>query len=187
MANASWASKIGVHFVPQIWVSYTLLWQELSVIILERLLHEDYNTVMLVVTFIVGLMLGTSILHHVLLLLFIMFLSIIMLFGVILMHFLSWLSLRNTPRGRIPAARNLDLKKLRQATYSAQHQMSLNSTRILSASWERGSPDLPTCGPRRGSTSGPVQPIFISKYSRPSRVGKPRKAHDTRPPKGQPH
>ena len=31
----------------------------------------------------------TSILHHVFLLLFMMFLSIIMLFGVILMHFLS--------------------------------------------------------------------------------------------------
>ena len=31
-----------------------------------------------------------------------------------------------------------------------------------------GRPDLPACGPRHGSTSGPVRPIFISKCSRPS-------------------
>ena len=29
--------------------------------------------------------------------------------------------------------------------------------------WERGSPDLPACGPRRGYASGPVRPIFINK------------------------
>ena len=33
---------------------------------------------------------------------------------------------------------------------------------LLSASWERGSPDLPTCGPRHGSARGPVRPVFIS-------------------------
>ena len=33
----------------------------------------------------------------------------------------------------------------------------------LSASWEWGSPDLPACGPRRGSARGPVRPIFINK------------------------
>ena len=33
----------------------------------------------------------------------------------------------------------------------------------LSVFWERGSPDLPTCGPRRGSARGPVRPIFINK------------------------
>ena len=38
--------------------------------------------------------------------------------------------------------------------------------------WEWGSPDLPACGPRRGSTSGPVQPIFTNKHSRPSRGGR---------------
>ena len=32
----------------------------------------------------------------------------------------------------------------------------------MSAFWERGSPDLPACGPRRGSTSGPVRPVFVS-------------------------
>ena len=33
----------------------------------------------------------------------------------------------------------------------------------MSAFWERGSPDLPACGPRRGSARGPVRPIFINK------------------------
>ena len=28
--------------------------------------------------------------------------------------------------------------------------------------WERGSPDLPACGLQRGSSGGPVRPIFIS-------------------------
>ena len=58
---------------------------------------------------------------------------------------------------------------------------------LLSASWEWGSPDLPTCGPRRGSPSGPVWPIFTSKHPRPLRGAKPREADDTRPPQGQPH
>ena len=31
------------------------------------------------------------------------------------------------------------------------------------AFWERGPPDLPTCGPLRGFASRPVQPIFINK------------------------
>ena len=34
---------------------------------------------------------------------------------------------------------------------------------LLSAFWERGSPNLPACGPRRGCASRPVRPIFISK------------------------
>ena len=34
---------------------------------------------------------------------------------------------------------------------------------LLSAFWERGSPDLPACGPRRGCASRPVGPIFINK------------------------
>ena len=33
---------------------------------------------------------------------------------------------------------------------------------LLSAFWERGSPDLPACGLRRGSSGGPAQPIFIN-------------------------
>src|SRR3954470_5030392 len=33
---------------------------------------------------------------------------------------------------------------------------------LLSAFWERGSPDLPACGLRRGSKGGPAQPIFIN-------------------------
>src|SRR4051812_17701361 len=34
--------------------------------------------------------------------------------------------------------------------------------RNLSAFWERGSPDLPACGLRRGSNGGPARPIFIN-------------------------
>src|SRR4051812_8097899 len=34
--------------------------------------------------------------------------------------------------------------------------------RPLSAFWERGSPDLPACGLRRGSKGGPAWPIFIN-------------------------
>ena len=34
---------------------------------------------------------------------------------------------------------------------------------LLSAFWERGSPDLPACGPRRGFASRHVRPIFINK------------------------
>ena len=53
-----------------------------------------------------------------------------MLYGVILMPFLSYFA-RYTPRRRIPAAGNLDVKKLRQATYSAQLQTSWNFTEIF--------------------------------------------------------
>ena len=34
---------------------------------------------------------------------------------------------------------------------------------LLSAFWERGSPDLPPCGPRHGCASRPIWPIFINK------------------------
>ena len=36
----------------------------------------------------------------------------------------------------------------------------------MSAFWERGSPDLPACGPRRGCASRPVRPTFINKASK---------------------
>ena len=58
---------------------------------------------------------------------------------------------------------------------------------LLSAFWERGSPDLLTCGPRHGSTSGPVRPIFTSKHSRPSQGAEPGDANDAIPPRGQLH
>ena len=58
---------------------------------------------------------------------------------------------------------------------------------LLSAFWERGSPDLPACSPQRGSAGGPVCPIFTNKQSRPSRGAKPREAGDTRPPQEWPH
>ena len=47
--------------------------------------------------------------------------------------------------------------------------------------------DLPACGLRRGSSSGPVWPIFISPSSRPSRGAKPRGADDRKLPQRQPH
>ena len=53
---------------------------------------------------------------------------------------------------------------------------------LLSVLWERGYPDLPACGLRRGSRSGPVRPVFISKRSRPSRGAKPRGADDAELP-----
>ena len=37
------------------------------------------------------------------------------------------------------------------------------SQHLLSAFWEWGSPDLPACGPRRGTASRSVRPIFINK------------------------
>ena len=33
---------------------------------------------------------------------------------------------------------------------------------VVSVFWERGYPDLPACGLRRGSRSGPVRSIFIN-------------------------
>ena len=43
------------------------------------------------------------------------------------------------------------------------------------------------CGLQRGSTGGPVRPIFINQQSRPLRGAKPRGADDTRPPQEWPH
>ena len=58
---------------------------------------------------------------------------------------------------------------------------------LLSAFWERGSPDLPACGLWRGSSGGPARPIFISTNLRPSRGAKPRGADDRKLPQRQPH
>ena len=58
--------------------------------------------------------------------------------------------------------------------------------RLLSAFWERGYPDLPACGLRRGSGSGLVRPIFINTCTRPSRGAKPRGADDRKLPQRQP-
>ena len=57
---------------------------------------------------------------------------------------------------------------------------------LLSAFWEWGSPDLPACGPRRGSSGGPMQPSSISSSSRPSRGVKPHGADDGELPQEQP-
>ena len=60
--------------------------------------------------------------------------------------------------------------------------MGIPCVRLLLAFRERGSPDLPACGPWRGSINGLVRPIFSSNHSRPSRGAKPREADDARPP-----
>ena len=58
---------------------------------------------------------------------------------------------------------------------------------LLSAFWEWGSPDLPACGPRRGSGAGPYGPSSSARHSRPSRGAKPREEENARPPQGRPH
>ena len=58
---------------------------------------------------------------------------------------------------------------------------------LLSAFWERGSQDLPTCGPWRGYASRPYGPSSSTRHSRPSRGAKPREADDARPPQERPH
>ena len=57
---------------------------------------------------------------------------------------------------------------------------------LLSAFWERGSPDLPAYGLRRGSSGGPARPPPISSSPRPSQGAKPRGADDRRLPQGRP-
>ena len=46
---------------------------------------------------------------------------------------------------------------------------------------------MPACGLRRGSSGGPVWPIFISSSSRPLRGAKPHGADDRKLPQRQPH
>ena len=46
---------------------------------------------------------------------------------------------------------------------------------------------MPACGLRRGSSGGPVRPVFINPSSRPSRRARPRGADDARLPQGRPH
>ena len=57
---------------------------------------------------------------------------------------------------------------------------------LLSAFWERGSPDLPACGPRCAEASRPYGPSSSTKHPRPSRGSKPREADDARPPPERP-
>ena len=56
----------------------------------------------------------------------------------------------------------------------------------MSAFYEQGSLDLPTSGLRRGSSCGPVRPIFISASSRPSRGANPHGVDDARLPQERP-
>ena len=55
---------------------------------------------------------------------------------------------------------------------------------LLSVFWEWGYPDLPACGPWRGSIDGLVWPTFSINNTRPSRGAKPREVDDTKTSKG---
>ena len=57
---------------------------------------------------------------------------------------------------------------------------------VLLVFWERGSPDLPACGLRRGSKGGPARPIFTNTNPRPSRGAKPRGADGRKLPQARP-
>src|SRR4051812_8391950 len=57
----------------------------------------------------------------------------------------------------------------------------------LSAFWERGSPDLPACGLRRGLKGAQHGPTSSTQDPRPSRRAKPRGADDAELPQARPH
>ena len=64
------------------------------------------------------------------------------------------------PRPQADGARGAPRLPLR---FSAKPSLSVPWARgLLSAFWERGSPDLPAYGLRRSSSGGPVRPIFVS-------------------------
>ena len=89
------------------------------------------------------------------------------------------------PRPQAIGARGASRLPLR---FSAKPSLGAPWARgLLSAFWERGSPDLPACSLRRGSSGGPVRPSFISSCSRPSQGAKPCEADDRRLPQEQPH
>ena len=50
--------------------------------------------------------------------------------------------------------------------------------------WEPGYPNLPACGPWRGSIDGLVRPSFGNNNSRPSREARPREVDDTKTTRG---
>ena len=56
---------------------------------------------------------------------------------------------------------------------------------LMSVFWERGSPDLPACGLRRGSKGGPARPIFSNTNPRTSRGAKPHEADDAKLPQAR--
>ena len=65
-------------------------------------------------------------------------------------------------------------------------QQEQNLRPVLSAFWERGSPDLPACGLRRGSKGAQHGPSSSTQDSRPSRGAKPRGADDVELPQARP-
>ena len=92
-----------------------------------------------------------------------------------------------TRRPRSHAVRSRDASHLPFRLPARPSSGAPRARGLLSAFWEWGSPDLPARGPRGGSTSGPVRPIFIRRHPRPSRGAKPRGADDTRHPQERPH
>ena len=89
------------------------------------------------------------------------------------------------PRPQVVRARGASRLPLR---FSAKPSPGAPWARgLLSAFWERGSPDLPACGLRRGPSGGPVWPNFISSSSRPTQGAKPCGVDDRRLPQEQPH
>ena len=73
------------------------------------------------------------------------------------------------------------------ASLLGQVRARRGSRGLLSAFWERGSPDLPACGLRHGSKGGPARPIFTNTDLRPSRGAKSHGAGDRKLPQRQPH
>lgn len=55
---------------------------------------------------------------------------------------------------------------------------------LLSASWIRGYPALPACGPSRGFIDSSVRPSFNTNATRTLRGAKPREAGDAKTPEG---
>ena len=82
---------------------------------------------------------------------------------------------------------NIGFTSMLDQNDSASTTITPHINRYLSAFWEWGSPHLPACGLQRGSSGGPVRPIFISSSSRHSRGAKPRGADDRKLPQRQPH
>jgi len=90
---------------------------------------------------------------------------------------------------RRPSRRLLGPAALRTCSFASllsQVRAHLGPGGYCLAFWERGSPDLPACGLRRGSRGGPAWPIFISTGSRSSRGTKPRGADDRKLPQARP-
>src|SRR3954465_2143359 len=66
-------------------------------------------------------------------------------------------------------------------------ERTTQETQGLSAFWERGSPDLPACGLRRGLKGAQHGPSSSTLDPRSSRGAKPHGADDAELPQARPH